>query len=102
MGVPLFIQAFQLASTFAVIVTLLITLKWKVSAHLVGIGGIIGLIIILLAFYHFNLFIILVISIMLAGCIAFARLSLNEHTPGQVYVGLVIGVLIMMGTLLLF
>jgi len=101
-GVPLFIQAFQLASTLAVIATLLITLKWKVSAHLVGIGGIIGLILILSFCHHFNLFLYLVAASFLAGCIGFARLSLNEHTPGQVYAGLAVGLLIMTGTLLLF
>ena len=102
MGVPIFIQAFQLASALAVIVTLLITIKWKVSAHLVGIGGIIGLILVLTVFYHINLFFYLVISLILAGWVAFARLSLDAHTPGQVYIGLAVGFLVMVGTLVLF
>jgi len=102
MGVPGFIQAFQLASTIAVFVTLIITLKWKISAHLVGIGGIIGLIIILSVFYHVNLLFFLMVAMFLAGCLAFARLSLNAHTPGQVYAGLATGLLIMVATLILF
>jgi hypothetical protein len=102
LGVPLFIQAFQLASTLSVLVTLLITLKWKVSSHLVGIGGIIGLIFILLFYYHSSLFLYLIAALFLAGCIGFARLSLNEHTPSQVYVGLAVGLLVMVGTLILY
>jgi hypothetical protein len=102
MGVPVFIQAFQLASAIAVFVTLLITYKWKISAHLVGIGGIIGLIMVLSIFYHVNMLFFLIIALLFAGFVAFARLSLNAHTPGQVYLGLAIGLLIMIGTLLIF
>jgi hypothetical protein len=102
MGVPVFIQAFQLACTIAVFVTLLITLKWKISAHLVGIGGIIGLIMVLSIFYHVNMLFFLIVALLFAGFVSFARLSLNAHTPGQVYIGLAIGLVIMVGTLMIF
>ena len=39
-------------------------------------------------------FIVLSGCLIVAGCIAFARLQLNAHTPNQVYAGFVFGCLV--------
>ncbi len=102
MVVPILIQAFLFASTIAVVLTLLVTIKWKISAHLVGIGGIMGLIITVSVLYHVNMFFYLMLFSLLAGFIGFARLSLNKHTPAQVYLGFISGLVVMVVTLILF
>ncbi|HEY4785453.1 MAG TPA: hypothetical protein VIH57_05370 [Bacteroidales bacterium] len=91
MGVPDIIQNFIFASAIAVIINLLINIKWKISAHMIGIGGVIGLIVCLSFLQDANVILYLLISIMISGFVGFARLSLNAHTPGQVYIGLLTG-----------
>jgi hypothetical protein len=102
MGAPILIQAFVFSTTIAVVLTLFITIKWKISAHLIGIGGIIGLIIAMSLFYHVNMLFYLFLYIFLAGLIAYSRLSLNAHTPAQVYTGFWVGLITVISALFLF
>jgi hypothetical protein len=92
-GAPHLIQYFLLASTLAVFSDLLITLRWHISAHMIGIGGIIGLLLNLALFYHIEILGYLILAILIAGLISFSRLSLDAHTPKQVYSGLLLGLL---------
>jgi hypothetical protein len=102
MGVPAIIQAFILASSIAVTVTLLITSKWKISAHMIGIGGLLGLLVSLGALQDANVILFLMIAVVISGLTGFARLSLNSHTPSQVYAGLGIGFVLTIATMFLF
>lgn len=78
----------------AVLLTLLISLRWKISAHGVGVGGAVGL----LTLLHLSgladqaALWWLLGSILLAGAVLSARLYLQAHTPAQVWAGLVLGV----------
>ena len=93
---PQIIQLFMLASTILVFLTFLISLKWKISAHMVGIGGLIGMIMALSFRLMINLQAYLMISIFVAGLLGYARLRLNAHGPIQVYSGLGIGVILVL------
>ncbi len=90
-GAPHLIQAFLFATTLAVFSNLLITLRWHISAHMIGTGGIIGLLLTLALFYRIEILGYLMFAIILAGLISFSRLSLDAHTPKQVYSGLLLG-----------
>ena len=80
----------------------IMTTKWKVSAHMIGIGGLIGLIISLSVLYSVSMMLYLILATMLSGLIGFARLSLNAHSPAQVYAGLGTGFMVMLLTMCLF
>ena len=99
---PKLLVALTIASTCAIGIVMLINLKWKISAHLTGFGCFVGCIISISAYYgHFNLLavgILLLIALMLM-C---ARLYLNAHTPLQVVIGFVFGLLITMLTGFIF
>lgn len=70
----------------------IISLYWKISAHLTGIGGAIGLFIaISLKKGADSLFLPIIISIILAGLIGSARLKLNAHNSTQIVAGFVLG-----------
>lgn len=101
-NVPNIIQSFILSSALAVTLTLLITTKWKISAHMIGIGGLIGLLISLSILQDANIDFFLMVSIIIGGLIGFARLSLNSHTPLQVYAGLGTGFMLTMLTVYFF
>lgn len=83
-----------LGAALSVLVTLLINFKWKISAHAVGIGGIIGAIMGISLRLMIDLQLIVVFTLVLAGIVGFARLKLLAHSPAQVYTGYLIGFLI--------
>ena len=89
-------QRLMFSSCISVLFVLAISYFWKISAHLVGWGGIVGLILILSFRFDSDLMLYLIIAIMASGITAFARLSLNEHKPLQIYSGFLMGFLIML------
>jgi hypothetical protein len=86
-------QRFMFAACVSVLLVLAISYFWKISAHLVGWGGVVGLILILSYRFGSDMMIFLVIAILFTGITAFARLRLNEHIPLQVYSGFLLGLI---------
>ena len=74
---------------------------WKISAHLVGWGGLVGLILILSLRFNTDLMLFLILAILSSGFIGFARLKLEAHNPLQVYSGFLLGFVIMIVVFLL-
>jgi hypothetical protein len=73
-------------------ITSVITLRWKISAHMVGIGGLIGALAGLNTIHGPHLFPVIVIAVLLAGLLGTARLLSSDHTQGQVLTGALLGV----------
>ncbi len=70
---------------------LLITLRWKVSIHMTGIGGMVGLVLGLMVVHGARAWFLPVLFI-LVGALGTARLLVSDHTPAQIYLGAAIGV----------
>ena len=68
---------------------MIITLKWKISLHMIGMGSLCGVLLILeyFGFAHGGL----MLSFVLAGLLASCRLYLKKHSPWQVYIGFLLG-----------
>jgi hypothetical protein len=88
---PKLIVNFALAATISVILVTIITIKWKISAHLTGIGGLAGMILSMLLNTSAGLLTWFMLSILLAGFLGTARLILDAHTPKQIYSGFMMG-----------
>ncbi|GAB3219515.1 phosphatase PAP2 family protein [Spirosoma arcticum] len=70
----------------------IISLYWQISAHSVGMSGVVGILAgILLKFSQTELFIPVLLSVLLTGFVGSARLKLNAHTPAQIGVGVALG-----------
>ena len=99
--VPALIKLFVLGAGITVFAALIVNFFWKISIHMIGIGGLIGIILILLP--HLNgILILLPLSIIAAGLIGYSRLALNAHVPAQVYAGFLVGLgveLLLFGTM---
>ncbi len=81
--------------TLSILLVGVVSLYWKISAHSVGIGGVLGtLIAITLKFGETDLIFILALLTGLAGLIMSARLHLNAHTLMQVNTGLLLGIVV--------
>lgn len=86
-------QRFLFAACIAILFVLAISYFWKISAHLTGWGGLVGLVLSLSLRFDTDLMLFLILGILLTGCIGFARLRLNAHNPLQVYSGFLLGFL---------
>lgn len=91
---PNFFKTLILGSALSVLFTFLINFKWKISAHTVGIGGVAGAMLGVAYRLQMELYIILMLIVLVAGVIGYARLKLNAHTPAQVYTGFLVGFLV--------
>jgi hypothetical protein len=78
--------------TLSILLVGLISIYWQISAHSVGIGGVVGIVAgIITKFGETDLVLVLAALIMLTGMVASARLRLNAHTPAQIGAGLMLG-----------
>lgn len=77
------------------VIYVIISRFWRISAYMMSIGGLIGCI--LSVCYNvkgLNLPVLFIILFILAGCLGVARLMLKRSTPPQVYAGFLIGFVI--------
>lgn len=88
------IKLFIIGGGVAILLTALINLKYKISAHMVGIGGLLGGILSVSYLIQFNMTVFYIVIIVVAGLIAFARLFLQEHRPSQIYLGFLLGLFV--------
>lgn len=91
MYAPDTIRLFMLACSFSVTATLVVSYFWKISAHLIGIGGIMGLLLFFFIYKSIYNTALLALATACSGLLAYARLYMQEHTPAQVYTGLLVG-----------
>jgi len=74
---------------------------WKISLHLLGIGGVVGVFIALQIMFG-GLLYLLLIFIVLSGILGVARIDQKAHNHAQIYVGFLLGVSIELVTLLVY
>lgn len=89
-----------LLGLFVVYIATIITYFWKISLHMIGLGGLLAYILLLLFVRGLQyglpseIDILLSSVILLSGIVGSARLYLCAHTPAQVYVGYIVGFLL--------
>ncbi len=99
--IPGVVPMYMLAASVTIVLTLIVTIWWKISIHMVGIGGLAGLIFSFSLLFQAEVLVFLVLTIFVAGLVGWARLTLKAHNPPQVYTGFVLGWATMMGVLML-
>jgi len=92
--IPGFFKVLVLGAALSVFVTFIINFKWKISAHTIGIGGIAGAMLGTVYRLQMELYLILMLIIIVAGIVGYARLKLKAHTPPQIYMGFLLGFLV--------
>jgi len=100
--IPRLIQSFMLGSFFSVLICLFVSMKWKISIHMIGIGGVVGLISAAYRLLSVEMHLFLLASIVIAGIIGTARLILDEHNPTQVFAGFFTGMFTVYLSLVIF
>ena len=85
------VPAMMAGAFLALFLTALITLRWKISAHMVGIGGLIGAVGGVYYLHDTEVLVTLSFAIVAAGALGTARLIGSDHTLGQVLSGALLG-----------
>ena len=70
-----------------------VNLKWKLSEHMAGAGGIVGGLVAFSELFGYNPVGWLCIFILVAGMLGSARIILRHHTQGEVLGGFAVGLL---------
>jgi hypothetical protein len=102
-GLPWIYSLMLLSATAMILSAMFINLRWKISLHMLGIGGVFGMFHGLAPVFPHQLFIPSVVVAALAGVIGFSRLYLKSHKPLEIYSGFLVGYLIFLilyGTLI--
>jgi membrane-associated phospholipid phosphatase len=86
---------------FSIAAVAIISLYWKISAHAVGVSGMVGALVgIAIKYGNSDLFYPILVVIMVAGFLMSARLHLNAHTPLQILAGTFLGLAVSVGVVL--
>lgn len=82
-----FLRKFMLAAACCEALCLVVSLRWKISLHLTGMGALVALLVVMNLVGVGSMLAPLAVAILCAGVLASARLYLGCHTGAQVFAG---------------
>lgn len=85
------VHAMFLGVLLALLLTILINVRWKISAHMVGIGGLVGALIGIAVVHALPLLPVVALVIVAGGVLGAARLYITDHTQAQILLGAALG-----------
>lgn len=89
--IPQLIKSFTLAAAVASVLILLITFRWKISAHAAGMGALLACVMVLSVKMMTNLSAFWIPVLLFSGLVLSARMYLKSHNPAQIYMGYITG-----------
>lgn len=95
------IKAELIGAISIILIASIISKYWKISLHLLGIGGLVGVLIALEIIYG-DLQHLIIIFILLSGVLAMARIKEKAHNYLQVYIGFLGGLSVELLIMLIF
>lgn len=101
---PQWFIMFMVGSAVTVLVLTVINLKWKISAYMAGIGGVVGLVysIHVLGLNALDMLWPLCLTVIVGGILGSALLALKRHDLWQLLAGAVVGFLVVSLTMRFF
>lgn len=93
LNIPWYMTGIILTSLIVSVICIGVNLKWKLSEHMAGMGGVIGGLISFSALFGYNPIVWLCLFIWIAGILGSARIILGHHTLGEVLSGFSIGLI---------
>jgi len=92
--VPSVIYSMFISVMLVIILALIVNAYWKISIHMMGVGGLLGSFLGLFYLHGYSNVNLTALLILIAALTGFARLYTNKHDLPQVYVGFGAGVVI--------
>ena len=94
-GMPSWFLMLAASSIAVILIAIFITIWWKISAHMFGVGGLLGGVMSVSYFIEkSNPFYLFMAIFLIAGLVGASRLILRRHTFGQVVAGFFLGLVI--------
>ena len=87
-------EAFLLSPAVGMVLILVLNRYMKPSIHMLGVGGLLGMMLIIMVFYRAPLQVLFVLAVLAAGLTGTARLILGKHTPRELIAGFMTGFLV--------
>jgi hypothetical protein len=88
------LKLFLFGGGIAIVLTALINSRYKISAHMVGLGGLLGVLISVSFLLKLDLTPLYIVVVLVSGAVASARMYLGEHRYGELLLGFVLGILV--------
>ncbi len=101
-SLPSLVYFFLMSATLLVMLTLMISFVWKISIHMVSLGGFTGFLIVTSLLLRVDIAWLIILAFLASGCVGTARLVLKAHNPAQIYAGYLLGIFLMLGLYLYF
>jgi len=102
MQFPTFLVAMGIGAVVSIFIIVFINLKWKISAHLAGIGGLAGSVFGVCYRMAINPVWLFATLLLISALVALARIELKAHTPAQTLAGFAVGFLVLFLPCILF
>ena len=93
--VSMLFSYYMLGCTFLAILSLILTFYLKISLHMVGTGGFLGMLVGLALNFSYPLAGAITGMILVCGLVGYIRLKTNSHKPSEVYAGFLVGAVVM-------
>lgn len=93
---PLVLQVLLRGSYWSIIVLFICSIFFKISMHTMAAGGMLGMLIVLMIVTPVSMALPFIAGLLIAGASGTARLLLGAHTQFEVWVGYILGVLVML------
>ncbi len=92
LGLPTWFLLMIGSSIVTMLIATVITLWWKISAHMFGVAGLIGGVMSVCYYVEkTNPTYLFMLLFIIAGMVGTSRIKLKRHTPAQVYAGFILG-----------
>lgn len=79
-----------------------LSFKWKISAHMTGIGGLLGALVAFSFILKTNFESYIILLILISGLLGYSRLYLKAHKPFEIYCGWLLGFITTLIVLFIF
>jgi len=99
MKLPFWLLAITIGGCIALVSALFINFAWKISAHTIGIGGLLGGIMGVSRIHLMNPYWGFILILLIGGLVATSRIYMKRHTPMQTYAGFTLGFFAVFGAI---
>lgn len=94
LNTPSLVNMYAVTGAATVMACALVSFRWKISLHMTAQGALAGVFLALAFRFSLNLQLLLALIFLAGGLTGWARLTLNAHSPAQVYAGYLCGLAI--------
>lgn len=92
---PVLLTSLMIIVSASVLATAVASLFWKISAHAISLGASIMIFILMNTIMpNEDFFYVIIATLFISGITLASRLNLNAHTPTQIYVGYLVGMIL--------